>query len=335
MTSFHLGDLAEHAPHFSILLGKETLDRIFQRVSSSSQPWRNEALIEFLGFTFNSSVKGFPGLYAIVRGNKTMRLGVLSKLVELSGMHWSEIETGVLFLRAGQQGGEISPSFPLRPDFSLGLVIGHLLGDGSIDKRYQQPFFTNSENALIFEFMDAMRNIFGCEPRIWLQDADYYNGSKWNRRIQITEIAPGHQIGLFYPKACGLILNILGDDFALGRKKRITPRMMTAPDDFIRGLIRAFFDDEGHVDPLRGIRFHNDNKQVMESIKLLLSRLGIESSPLHAHIRRGIPRYYFNICAQDALRRYMKIIGMTSPKKRVVMENRLGRVRPYKRDCEL
>jgi len=102
----------------------------------------------------------------------------LSKIVDLAGLDWKDVQRNVISLKLGYHKGEIKPRFPIKIDRTLGLIIGHILGDGSINRKYQQVFYSNSNKSLLFEFQNCMYDIFGICPRIWMQ-----RKTRWEKRL--------------------------------------------------------------------------------------------------------------------------------------------------------
>jgi hypothetical protein len=105
------------------------------------------------------------------------------------------------------------------------------------------------------------------------------------------------------------------DNFAYGHNKKITKEIINAPADFKIGLIRAFFDDEGHVDRLRGPRFHQENLQILSEIRKIIEELGVKCCTNHHFIKRGKKRYFFNINGRKNYEKYYNVIGYTSSNK--------------------
>lgn len=67
--------------------------------------------------------------------------------------------------------------------------------------------------------------------------------------------------------------------------------------EFKRELIRAFFDDEGSVrSDNHTVRFHQDNKELLEKIRSLIIEFDINPHGILSYVRRDKERCYFNIC---------------------------------------
>jgi len=234
-------------------------------------------------------------------------------IVKLGSLDWKEIEKNINSLNARR--GIANIIFPIKINQKLGSIVGHILGDGSIDKKYQQVFFSNSDKTLLKEFESSMKEIFGIEPRIWMQNKPEFGNTSWDKRLKsIRELKDGRNGALFYPTICGLILNDIFDDFSIGRDKRITKEMLNTDKEFKAGLIRAFYDDESSVGN-KNIRVFQDRKEILETFRKLLSEFSITASSVKSYKKRDIDRYYFDIFRKSNIRIFEKEIGFTSPKK--------------------
>ncbi len=324
---FSLQDLVPKIGGFSLKLEPEFFRILLCDAARSERPWREKAFVEKTGYMYNSSVGGSSGLSLAFRQNRALKVATLAKILSRSQYSWNDVERHFCWMRAGRHDGTFKPSFPLELNDDLGLIAGHILGDGSIDGRYSQVFFTNSDVALIREFSAAMRRVFGVEPRVWIQRPDYENGSKWICRITLAKVPKHAQIGLFYPTGCGLLLRELLGDFAVGKMKTITPEIIASPSEFQRTLVRAFFDDEGSVDLFRSLRFHNDNKQLLIHVQQVLQSFGIVSCPIRTYEHQGKTRCFFNVCSYRNFVIYEREIGVTSPAKKRKLSELLSHIK--------
>ncbi|MDO8646793.1 MAG: LAGLIDADG family homing endonuclease [Candidatus Diapherotrites archaeon] len=199
-----------------------------------------------------------------------------------------------------------------------GSIAGHILGDGSITARDNAVFFSNTDISLLSEFSENMMVVFGVEPRIWVQEKrSFEEKTKWKFRANsLKDIEFGCPVGLFYKKICGVLLNAALGNFAIGKDKKITEQIITAPKEFKKALVRAFFDDECTVDVLsRNIRVFQDRPALLEDFRKLLKEFEINSSELHFYLKREKQRYYFNISGFDNLAKFERIIGFTATEK--------------------
>jgi hypothetical protein len=304
--------------YLHVKVDRKFLWKLMQDVSGNEKPHCDKIFVGKLGLRFSSKY-GCNTIYGWSHYNKTIPLGKLLKIVALAGEDFSLIYPKIIFLKAGQRGGEISPEFPIRLDGKLGSIIGHILGDGSIDLKYNQVFYSNSNKELLAEFERSMFDVFGVKPRIWMQRTSTFEGrTRWERRLNsIKELEDGKNGGLFYPTICGLILNSLFDNFALGKNKRITKKLLRTNDEFKLGMLRAFYDDEGTVDA-RGshIRLFQDRKDILETFRKLLMEFEVNPGSIKSYVKRDKERYYFGIHRKSNFLKFQREIGFTSSKKR-------------------
>lgn len=315
MKDISLKDLKNDLTSTHVKIDLDFLRKLLLRISSFSRPYRDKELSHKIQSSYNEKWKLSPEIAGWWQG-KTIRFSKLQSLVDLSDTNWKTIEKHIISIKAGQQKGEIHINFPLSINESLGSIVGHILGDGSIDKKYRQVFFTNSCPALSIEFSNEMLQIFGTKPRIWIQQTNGFNNSKWIKRITKIDAKSGRQLGLFYPKICGMILHAIFGKFADGKFKTLTSRIKNAPLPFKRGLLRAIFDDEANVDvKSQMIRFSQDNRDVAERIRELLMEFNIKPNPLRSYFRNGKIHSYFNITHIRNYYSFYHLIGFTSPEK--------------------
>ncbi|MAG39860.1 hypothetical protein CMI41_02755 [Candidatus Pacearchaeota archaeon] len=302
------------------------LKKILRKVSSSEIPHRNKNFIEKLGMTINPRTKSCPTMSGWTRGARTIPLGKLIKISKIGNIQWKQIESKIISINSGsRKEGAIKIKFPIKLNKKLGLLVGHILGDGSIDYKYQQVFYSNSNPELLKEFESCMLQLFNIRPRIWMQHTANFEGkTRWERRLNsIEELEKKKNVGLFYPSACGRILNGLFDNFAIGINKEVSLRMMNLNSNFKRGLIRAFYDDEGSIMKNgKCIRLFQDRKDILEAFRIILKEFNIAPGEIKTYIKKDKKRHYFDIHRKSNFIRFKKEIGFTSSKKR----NRLNKL---------
>ena len=69
------------------------------------------------------------------------------------------------------------------------------------------------------------------------------------------------------------------------------------------------------------MRFHQDNKGILEGIRELLKELGINSNPVRKYLRKGKERHYFNISGYENYFKYQELIGANHPIKKQRLSN--------------
>jgi len=297
--------------------------KLFKDVSNDIFPPYNNKLANFLG------VKFYGKWNVSSRISRWYYLGILplwsvNKILRLSKYTWKDVENNLIGLRlhGGIKKIYVRPKFPIKLDKSMGIIIGHILGDGSIGKKLFQPFYSNKDKQLLNNFKVAMENIFGVNTRIWSQKSgNFKEKTKWIARLNsLEEIQEYKQCGLFYPKICGIILHAIFGKFASGNHKEITKVIFETSEEFKAGLISAFYDDECtiYVDSSE-IRLFQENKRILEVIRDLLKQFKINSSKLHCYIRNGKRHYYFGIFGIENFKRFKEFIGLTSLRKSMLL----------------
>jgi len=319
----YLQDLVHSLKHAHVKLDLEFLNKLLQNASKCEKPWRNKEFAQEICCLTPGKPHSISSIYVWIKGKRTIPMSKLIKIVNLSDYNLLDIEKKLISIKAGAHKGEIKPKFPIKIGHQLGSIVGHILGDGAIDKRGHTVFYSNSNPELLSEFIHFMEEIVGAKPRIWVQKKRLFNEkTEWLRRVKnVRDVPKKHSVGLFYPKICCDILHSLFGKFADGKKKQITSQIKKAPSDFKKGLIRAFFDDEGSIrsqDHL--MKFHQDNKQMLKDLKLILQELGINTNPIRTYIKGNKERCYFSLTGFNEYCRFHYLIGCTSSKKRIEFE---------------
>jgi len=315
---FGLLDIYPFLSNSHIKLNLVFLNKLIIDASKSKLPNRNEEFCKKISCPLNKNKKSSTTIYGWMKGYKTLPFSKLIKLIEMSNYSWKDVEENLIYLKAGIRKGEINPKFPINIDYKLGSVAGHILGDGSIDKQFHSVFYSNSNKELLKEFSEYMKGIFGINPRIWVQDIPNYGKTKWLKRVwNFDEVPKGHNVGLFYPKICAEILYSILGHFAEGNSKRITNKIKELNIDFKKGIIRAFFDDEGSINSNNyTIRFHQDRKDILKDFTIFINEFGIKSNPIRSYNKNNKRRYYFNITGFNEYSKFYNLIGCTSSKKK-------------------
>ena len=305
-------------------LNKNFVKILFKSLTERYPP-KDKRLAEKLGVKFNLKYGVSPSLRGWYSGTRNMPMKILAKIMKLTKKYdWEDIENNLIGLKAGNgRSISVKPNFPIKFNKNLGLLIGHILGDGWINTNFSQPCYGNSNKHLLKEYERAMKYIFRAQPRIWVQKEGKYGNSEWLKRVNsIDEIPDGHHGVLFYSKIVGLILYRIFGMFAVGRYHKEIPILtFVLPLDFKIGLIKSFFDDEASVSRSRTIRVHQDNPSILHDMRNLLKEIGIEPGEIKWYLKRGRKRFYFGIFSKRKFRIYKKKINFTSPSKRETLIN--------------
>ena len=333
LKEIHLCDLSYNLVHTHVNLNLEFLSKLLISSSKSDKPWRNNEYAIKISCPVNKNKKSSTTVYGWIKGYRTVPFSKLINIVELSDYTWRDIELNLISIKAGIRKGEAFPIFPIMVNEKVGSIVGHILGDGSIDKRFHSLFFSNSNTELLNEFRDNMKVVFGIEPRIWIQKkTNYGNKTEWLRRnLTLKNIPKGNNVGLFYPKICSDILYAIAGKFAEGKLKMITPEIINFNTRCKKGLIRAFFDDDDSVrSDNYTIRFFQDDKVLLKQIRNLIEEFGINSHDLKYYIKQGKAHYYFNINGFKNYVNFYRNIGCTSSKKIREFEELINKVQHSK-----
>jgi ribonucleoside-diphosphate reductase alpha chain len=134
----------------------------------------------------------------------------------------------------------LSPYVHVTENYDFGLWVGYFLSQGYVMKRQCKINGDKSENYtgvsftfnskhdfFIKEILELTKKIFGIEATINVNDND---GST---KVNVNNIFVGH-----------FIETLFGTGFD---KKRVTNEMMTAPDDFLAGIVTGIFRGDGCV----------------------------------------------------------------------------------------
>jgi len=307
--------LSKHSKIY-VRLEYKFLMEILKKASKNEKPHRDKIFCRRIKVKFNDKRKFSPIIDSWIKFKRSIPLENLKILQRLSKVSWEEIENNTLSLKSGMAGAEISVSLPIKIDTEMGSIVGHILGDGSIDKRYKQVFYSNNDKDLLREFSQYMEKVFGISPRIWMQRTATFEGkTRWEKRLKrINELEEGKNCGLFYPTICGVVLNKIFGDFAIGKNKNITNEIKKTNKKFKASLIRAFFDDEGSVQP-KSIRVFQDRKDILEDFRDFLLKFEIYPGEIKTYIKRDKDRYYFDIHRKSNLIKFRDKIGFTSSRK--------------------
>ena len=319
----HLSDLANSLKNSYVKVEPVFLFKLLKEASKSEFPAQSKDFAIKIGCPFNEKFSTCPTIRSWLHKGCAIPFEKLVKIISLTDYKINEIENHIVFIKSGRRKGTTNIHFPIKISKELGNIVGHILGDGAIDKKYVQPFYTNSNLDLIKEFIRNMEFEFGVKPRIWTQTkGNFETKSRWISRINSFENLPNNcQIGLFYPRICGLILYDICGVFAYGKRKQITEEIKDLNKDFKSGLIRAFFDDDGSINAesymMRG---YQDDKQLLVDIKILLTDLGIKSNRICFYMKKGKARHCFSITKRKNFLIYNNSIGFTSIKKQKRLE---------------
>ncbi|MEK6936627.1 MAG: LAGLIDADG family homing endonuclease [Nanoarchaeota archaeon] len=316
MNKIRITDLEKYSDRIYVNLKANFLKELMKKAANSENPHKNKL------FSSKLKLKNFhKGVNTTIVGWLKRSKLPLSKLLEifyLTKTSLNELEKNVEYLQAGwSRGLKGHINFPIKIDNKMGSIIGHILGDGSIERNYLQIFYTNQNKELLGEFQNFMFELFHIKPRIWLQEPGDFKikKSKWIKRLnKISEAPKNGQVGLFYPTICSLFFYSNFGVFAFGKKKKITEEIKKQNKKFKRGLLRAFYDDESNVGARR-LRLFQDNKKILSFFRKSLLIFKIKAGNIKTYTKRNKKRHYFDIHRKSNFRKFKEHIGFISSKK--------------------
>jgi len=325
-----LKEIAYYISTAHVKLDLSFLKKLLKDASKSENPAMNLNFAKKLKAKKFTHGHGYTTVRGWISGRCTIPMSKLIIIINLSKRYfWSDVEKNLEYIKAGPRRGQVKIQFPLKINKSLGSVIGYVLGDGSIDKRFHAVFFSNKNKELLQDFSDKMFEIFNILPRIWVQKKrKFHEKTIWSHRVYSVDAIPSdHCAGLFYPKICADIFYSIFGKFAEGKQKIITRQINESNSSFKQGLVSGFFDAEGSAQSENySLRFVQDDKTLLKGIQLILKKEGIKTNPIHDYFKNDKIRHYFNITSLPNYYRFYKKIGCISSQKNKELEKLIDKV---------
>jgi len=193
-------------------------------------------------------------------------------------------------------------------------ILGHILGDGGIhvikNEGKYRAFYSNNENILIDSFMKDVYSVFG-------------NLKLYTRRI--SERNKASEVWL--PTTLGLLLyqimqyNLLDD--------KTVPEIISRQKDvrLIGPFLQALYDDDGFLYPDKSmIVFSQKRKWIVEDVREIVQKLGIETNPIRVHkSKTRTTMYYFNITGRKNIFNFYDLVNFKHPIKSVKLEKMVNK----------
>lgn len=321
MDIIHLRDIQNILSESHLQLNSDFLTALLKSASKSDFPHKEKKFIENIGCTYNSNTWTSTTVSGWLNSYRTIPFKKLQIIVPLSNYRWEDVESNIISIKAGIRKGEIYPKFPINVGKDLGSIIGYILGDGTLDKKYSQIAFYNTDPVLLNDFAASMMALFGIKPRVWIQSKKKKLTEKsiWIKRVRNIESVPANvNIALFYPRICGLIIKGIAGNFAHGRQKRITEEIKKHNLEFQRAVIRAFFDSEAATYNHRNmIRVFQNDVIMLEDIKKMLLCFNIKTNRVRTYTKQNKPHSLFDITNKENFVKFHKEIGFLSSQKKL------------------
>jgi len=199
-----------------------------------------------------------------------------------------------------------NPILPIKFDYDLGAIIGHLLGDGTAQEtKKRTSSYCNTSRETVTYFIERLK----CFGKITENKLGCYQPD--GRKFPLYRKS--------FPKAITKILiNRLKINFDWDQSK-IPDYFLRRSKEFKIGLIRAFFIDEGHVKD-NIISFVSGNERLLSGIRIICIRLNYKV----LQIKEWNKLYHFKLKSGSFKRFYtdMNSFGAISHKeKRMKLEH--------------
>lgn len=191
---------------------------------------------------------------------------------------------------------------PMVLDENLGLIIGYLLGDGTLT-RNNMIGFTNEDNDIVNTFKSYFEDILNIKVKQTTR-IDFYVGGMYIREYF-------KQIGLNY---C--------DAFS----KEIPKCILEAPKNIVVKCIQGLFDTDGGLNNA-GIEYTTASAKMSKQIQLLLLNLGIISSR-RIKYNKKYKTFSYNISIySENIDKFKDIIGFSSKRKQEKLEKMCNNIK--------
>lgn len=203
------------------------------------------------------------------RGNRYITLRILKKLVKKSGFTFKEIEQKIISYRGwGDSKPIMHPKLPIEESPELFSIITHFICDGCISSE-RVPMYINSNENLLENFVDSVREVFGDVPISKRKVKDKTRNYVLPRIIS------------------DIMLNFYNIPFD-SENSRLPERVFELPDEFGCSVIRSVVDDEGHVRDNSIIIGMKNKKLVFQIRNLVRKILGEDSVGKLGFRKRGL-----------------------------------------------
>lgn len=205
-------------------------------------------------------------------------------------------------------------------------IIGHLLGDGCIDKSFT-PRYKNTQRELITLFENYMKEVFG----LFAKNSENVSNSQ-NSIHDAFEIK--------FSSACGKILHKIFEKFSYGEEEKHVPsKIFEWPIELQLELISAIIDDDGSIFKRR-ITIDQVEERLTNELVKLLECMGLKPTVnerknkkyTNDHIHRitiyGYKDLYF-------LSTSLRLRHPNKARKLMLLRQRYENIRPKRRKGEL
>jgi len=198
-------------------------------------------------------------------------------------------------------------SIPTKISKDLLYILGLISGDGHLRYNYKDNAvstitFTNADERIIREYKRIVKELFEIEDIKYDGKYGYY----------------------FSSRPIGNLLKNLGIPFRNKSKIITVPSYIIGlPKEFIASYLQGLFDTDGHVHNVPGgmqISYYTSSKQMLNGVKLLLLRLGIQSTFRF----KNDGTYELTISDKESLEKFKEKIKLNHIKRKEAIEKELN-----------
>ena len=195
--------------------------------------------------------------------------------------------------------------FPEETSPEFWKLMAYWIGEGYC--KFGSLIFSNSSSLLLDDFASCLKNVFGL---------DYNCREKKEENMEYAV----HSVNL------SRFLHAIDPFFhSLSGEKRVPPLLFQCSKEEISHFLRAYFDGEAHVSD-RDIQVSSKSKQLLEDIRHLLLRSGIQSQvsdkiKYASNTKKKTRRIYYELrISGENLEKYLQEISFLEDYKRKALE---------------
>ena len=251
----------------------------------------------------------YPFVVHLRKNMYSIPVNIVLKLAKLSKTPIVEVQKNIISLKS-RAGNGLTISLPIKPDYKLASLVGHVFGDGYVGKDRKYFEYSNNNLRLIKEVKKNIYDLFRISPTT-------------EKETRIT-----------YPTIVGEILKSFGAPLApkVNSINLIPSWVFESKENKIE-FLKAFFDDDGSVmlsknSHAKGLNLHitryvwhkENGLKMLKQVSSLLKEFDITSG------EPKVSRYYekkdgkrvvcyINITNYRGLLNFYTIIGLTKGNK--------------------
>ena len=227
-----------------------------------------------------------------IYSGKPIRMTLLLKMLRLTDYNKSDVISEVKLIGHFRTHNDkmLNLPFVFKIDYNLGMILGHLFGDGHISKTSDLISYNNSDMQLVKNFKENFRALFDHDLTICKNSSDMYSCSLRSKN--------------YY----WLIKKII---YKVNKIDKL-------PNDFEIGFFSALFDDEGSftvTDKRAHIHFGMRNKILVSKAHNWLKRNNIMPSNIYVDRKFRKSVFYYFYVSKKQFKFLDKVIDIKSKPK--------------------